>query len=171
MRILPPLGELTQDKNVPEWWTSRPLPVPYFSGSPISFTVMTDTPEADFPPGASDAIRNFLSLDDRDRRAASQRVYENYRVFADAVEEVGVEIADAANVWDHVEVGMIYVSRRHRRDRDIYVQLACICDWEGEHGLQLVFRGGSKLCRVSEQDGHLTDADAYDLPEDQEAMG
>ena len=50
----------------------------------------------------------------------------------------------------------------------VYVQVACECAWESEHGLQLVFRQGATLSRVSDQDGHLTHADAYDLPEDQE---
>jgi hypothetical protein len=100
--------------------------------------------------------------------AASDRVFKNYQDFADAVEDVGVEIEDSASVWNHVRPTGIYLDRRHRRDKDIYVQVACNCDWEIEHALQLVFRRGSKLIRVSEQDGHLTHADAYDLPEDQD---
>ncbi len=43
----------------------------------------------------------------------------------------------------------------------MYVQIAADCDWEPEHGLQLVYRGGNELVRVSEQDGHLTNDPGY----------
>ena len=168
MRSLPSIGELTQDPHVPEWWISQPVPVPFFSGEPIPFTIMVEAAASGYPPEVDEAIKQFLSLDPQDRRAASKQVFKNYRDFAEAVEEVEAEIEEADEVWDHVRPTGIYVDRRHRRDRDIYVQVACECDWEIEHGLQLVFRSGSKLVRVSDQDGHLTDADAYDLPEEQD---
>ena len=44
------------------------------------------------------------------------------------------------------------------------------CDWEPEHGLQLVFRKGQSLSRVSDDDGHLTYSDAFNLPEDQDRI-
>jgi hypothetical protein len=168
MRLLPPIGELTQNPDVPEWWTSRPVPVPYFSGQPVPFTIMVGATGSDDPTDVAEAIRNFLSLDTQDRLAASERVFQNYRDFVEAVEEVDVEIEGPSEVWGHVRPTGIYVDRRNRRDKDVYVQVACDCDWEVEHGLQLVFRRDSKLIRVSEQDGHLTHADAYDLPEDQD---
>jgi len=48
--------------------------------------------------------------------------------------------------------------------------VACECDWEPEHGLQLVFRQGRKLTRISAQDGHLTEADAYDKPDEEDEL-
>jgi hypothetical protein len=36
--------------------------------------------------------------------------------------------------------------------------------------LQIVYRRGSELSRVSAQDGHLTHTDAFDLPEDQDRI-
>jgi hypothetical protein len=165
MRTLPLIGDLTQDPHIPEWWTSQPVPVPYFSGAPISFTILVDETDSGYPPEVSEAIKSFLSLGTLDRLAASDRVFKNYQVFADAVQDIGVETEDSVSVWNHVRPTEIYV---HRRDKDIYVQVACNCDWEIEHALQLVFRHGSKLIRVSEQDGHLTQADAYGLPEDQD---
>lgn len=49
-------------------------------------------------------------------------------------------------------------------------QAFCECDWEEEHGLQLVFRQGKKLTRISDQDGHLTEADAYDKPDEEDEL-
>jgi hypothetical protein len=169
MRTLSPLGELTQHPDVPEWWVSQPIPVPFLSGQRVSFTLMVEDADGVYPPDVSDAIERFLALNPTDREATNEPVYKKYTDFADAVSEIEVDIPSAARVWDHVRVTEIYVDRRNRRDKDVYVQVACNCDWEVEHGLQVVFRRGSRLVRVSDQDGHLTHADAYDLPEDQDA--
>lgn len=52
----------------------------------------------------------------------------------------------------------------------MYVQLTGSCDWEKEHGLQVVLRQGRTLSRVSSQDGHLTTAEAYALPEERNTI-
>ena len=62
------------------------------------------------------------------------------------------------------------MSRRAYQEQDIYVQVACECDWEQEHGLQLVFRQGKKLTRISDNDGHLTEADAYGKPDEEDEL-
>ena len=49
---------------------------------------------------------------------------------------------------------------RKRADRDVYVVLDCECEWEPEHGLQLSLHRGTKLVRVSEQDGEVREEDA-----------
>ncbi len=64
----------------------------------------------------------------------------------------------------------VFVSRRSERDRAIYVQITADCDWEPEHGLQIVYRRGSELSRVSDLDGHLTHSDADDLAEEQDKI-
>jgi hypothetical protein len=38
------------------------------------------------------------------------------------------------------------------------------CDWEVEHGMQLVLRDGRTVSKVSPYDGHLTNADAFADP-------
>jgi hypothetical protein len=53
------------------------------------------------------------------------------------------------------------ISRRSYRDKGIYVSLECGCDWEEEHGMQLVFKNGLQVVKVGPFDGHLTNADAY----------
>jgi hypothetical protein len=39
--------------------------------------------------------------------------------------------------------------------------LECECDWEPEHGLQIVFRDGREVTKVGPYDGHLTNSAAY----------
>jgi len=53
------------------------------------------------------------------------------------------------------------VSRRAYGDKGIYVSLECNCNWEPEHGLQLVFKNGSTIKKVGPYDGHLANSDAY----------
>ena len=38
-----------------------------------------------------------------------------------------------------------------------YLCISCECDWEKEHGLQLIFENGQILIRASGQDGHFTE--------------
>jgi hypothetical protein len=53
------------------------------------------------------------------------------------------------------------VTRREHGDEGVYVSLNCECDWEEEHGLQIVFKNGLKINKVGPYDGHLTNSDAY----------
>ena len=81
-------------------------------------------------------------------------------------DEEYIALQSSAHVWNHVQLGTEpVVSRRHRGDNKVYVSLECGCDWEPEHGLQLVFRDGNHICKVGAYDGHLTNADAYARPE------
>ncbi len=134
-------------------------------------------PECDeaFARQADKALESFLQFSATDRLTISKYVYANCKEFLD---EVGFDLHDQplhnikedSEIWNFIHPKEIYVSRRDRRDRDIYILVACECDWEKEHGLQLVFRQGKKLTRVSAQDGHLTEADADDKPDDQDAL-
>jgi hypothetical protein len=53
------------------------------------------------------------------------------------------------------------VARRAYGDKGIYVSVECGCDWEVEHGLQLVFKNGLKVNKLGGYDGHLTNSDAF----------
>jgi hypothetical protein len=41
------------------------------------------------------------------------------------------------------------------------MRLECECDWEPEHGLQIVVRHGASVTKVGQFDGHLTNAADY----------
>ena len=167
------VGELKQDTTIEEWLISEAFEVPFFDNCKLNFTFMNDEPG--FLNESDSTLSNFFSLGKQTRLEASELVYENCRKF---LEDVGYdeadkylwEIKDKNKIWDFVNPTGVYVSKRSRRDCDIYIQIACECDWEQEHGLQLVFRQGRKLTRVSSQDGHLTEADAYDKPDEQDKL-
>jgi hypothetical protein len=166
----PPLSGLRQNSHIPAWLTSNPTAVPYFEGQMLTFTLKS-LGESD-QNDAQCAVAAFLSLERKDRLAAGPYVFANYRRMAGLIgeEDLSCKIDSQDQVWVHVHPSEIFVSRRRRRDRVIYVEIMAECDWEREHGLQIIYRRGCELSRVSDQDGHLTHADAYNLPEDQDKI-
>jgi hypothetical protein len=171
------IGELKQDNNFPDWWKSAEFEIPFFNNDKLTITFMDFEPEHDktFIDKADQALTNFLKLKTEDRNSISELAYNNCMDFLSAVDfdeasEPFRKINDKNEIWNFIHPTEIYVSRRHRRDNDIYIHVACECDWEKEHGLQLVFRQGKKLTRISDQDGHLTEADAYDKLDEEDEL-
>lgn len=121
------------------------------------------------------ALTNFFKLNSADRNSISELAYKNCMNFLEAIsfDEIDQplrEIKDKNEIWKFIHPSEIYVTRRPYKEQDMYVQVACECDWEQEHGLQLVFRQGKKLTKISDQDGHLTEADAYDKPDEEDEL-
>ena len=167
---IPILGPLKPHPDIPEWLVSEPLQIQYFDD--LKLTVTLDGLEDADAHDVERAVDAFFKLGAKDRLAASQYVFENYRKMADLVyeDDLGCRIDLKEEVWSHVHASEIFISKRHRRDRAIYISITAACDWEREHGLQIIYRSGAKLSRVSAQDGHLTHTDAYNLPEDQDKI-
>ena len=171
------VGQLTQDETFPEWWLSQEVPVPFFDGKklPVTFTGCEPAVDKTFISEADEALTNFFALGKADRESISQLVHKNCMEFLDAIgfdeaDQALWDIEDEKEIWNFVHPTEIYVTRRPYKEQDMYVQVACECDWEQEHGLQLVFRQGKKLTRVSSQDGHLTEADAYNKPDEEDEL-
>ena len=171
------IGQLRQDETFSDWWTSQEIEIPFFDKEKFAITFMDFEPEKDktFMEEADRALANFLGLGAQDRLAISELVFKNCEECMEALDDEDVnedlrQIKDAKEIWNFVYPSEIYVARRERRDKKIYIQIACDCDWEEEHGLQLVFRQGKKITRVSDQDGHLTEADAYDKPDSEDEL-
>ncbi|MCL7419884.1 MAG: hypothetical protein M8364_03145 [Methylobacter sp.] len=166
-----PLGQLQRDPDIEEWLVSRDVSIPYLDGQSLQF-IIECIEDDETPEDFEQAIRNFLSLTADDRHEATPYVFQNYRQFVEAVgeDEFDFTIPSASKVWEHVQMTAIHVSRRTYAEKDVYVQITGNCDWEQEHGLQVVLRRGNILARVSDQDGHLTTADAYALSEEQNTI-
>jgi hypothetical protein len=105
------------------------------------------------------AIANFLSNDRDLLKEATPHVFRYYEDTNSEWNEKDDEYveADLQTIWEHVQLGTEpHVSRRSRGDGAIYISLECNCDWEPEHGLQLVFKEGRVVAKVGPYDGHLT---------------
>ena len=163
MRI-PGLGLLAEDADL-GWYRSGPVPVPVLGGEPCRFIVegyVDDRSPEDFHA----AIRAFLALDRSALTAAAPSIFAYYRDITDDILAAGdddwyVEVEGPHDVLDHVRLGDEPTVARDPVDRHVYVSLECECDWEPEHGLQLVFRDGRTVTKVGPYDGHLTDPPAW----------
>jgi hypothetical protein len=171
------IGQLNQYDNFSDWWKSNKISVPFFDNNEFTITFMDFEPDKDkaFIKEADHALTNFFALTTEDRFSISELVFRNCRDFMETVgienfEEELQQVKDAKEIWKFVYPSGIYVSRRNWQDKDIFVRIACECAWEEEHGLQLVFRQGRKITRVSAQDGHLTEADAFDKPDTEDEL-
>jgi hypothetical protein len=110
------------------------------------------------------AMRSFVALKPSALAAAEKDVF---RYYLDCKGDLGpgsVEIARAKDVWKHVRFGVEATFSRRRIGGKVYVSLGCACDWEQEHGLQIVFEEGRRVNKVGAFDGHLTNSDAYADP-------
>jgi hypothetical protein len=165
------LGPLTQDEEIPEWLISEPVAIPYLGGVGLEFVI--DGMEQDaHPEDFATAVNSFLGKGQAEQATAAPHILQAYRdaVAAMVPEKPACQIEDASQAWQHVRAEEVRVCRRQQGDRKVYVQIVADCDWDHEHGLQLVFREGKALSRVSLFDDHLTYADAFGLPEDMDKI-
>lgn len=161
-------GALSQHPDVPERLISSPASVPFFHMKELQFIFDEGLPESEVSPDAVDAEKSFVALRESDRIAASLTVYRNHQKFVHAAGFGKLAVSEPEEIWSFLTPLEIFVRRRSRRDKRIYSQILCECGWDSEHGLQLVFREGFNLRRVSMQDDHLTYADAFGLSQDPE---
>ncbi len=169
------LGTLRQDEKFEDWWKSSPQMVPFIEKElVVSFLDFNPENDKKFIEESDKALKNFFNLNSFYKLQIAQLIFENFVEFCSYVSEEDIpekmKGAQPLSIWNFVYPTEVFVNRRNRRDEDIYIILACECEWEQEHGLQLVFRQGKKLTRVSDQDGHLTKADAYDLPDSEDEL-
>lgn len=171
------IGELKQNDQFDDWWESEPVEIRFFDHKKLKITFMDLVPEGDtiFINEADQALKSFLEKKANYRVELSELAYQNCMDFLNAVEYDEAykplwDIKEKSEIWNFIYPQDIYVTRRHRRDKDIYINITCECEWEQEHGLQLVFRQGKKLTRISDQDGHITEADAFGKPDEEDEL-
>lgn len=112
------------------------------------------------------AISNFLSIDESALKQAQDHIYQYYKdIFLDLEpgDDWYIQIETPEDVWQHIKFGNSpLVSRREHGDGLVYISLECFCEWEQEHGLEIVFREGKHINKIGPFNGHLTNSDAYD---------
>ena len=164
MIVIPQLGQLEEDDEFDNWLRSDPISVNVLGGGEFVFTLedyMEDEKKEEF----HQAIENILSVNETILKQAQDNIYRYY-TDANRHDEPGdswyVEIGSPEEVWNHIQfMDVITVKRRPYRDELIYIDVECGCNWEQEHGLQIVFKQGLSVNKVGPYDGHLTNSDAY----------
>ncbi len=162
---VPYIGQVKKDDRF-ELYVSEPMPIPFLGGHKCRFALegyIEDRRKEDFHR----AIKNALAADNSVLSRAQPHVLDYCRemlaMYADG-DAPAVRIEEPADIWKQVQFGdTIYVIRRDDGDDEdgIYLSLECNCDWEVEHGLQLILRGGLDMTKVGPFDGHLTNSDAF----------
>jgi len=122
-----------------------------------------DYGDDDHPEDYDRAIANLLACTPAVLHAAQDPIYRYYQDMREAwgPDEDIPDIASAADVWKHVQFGGEIELGRRAKDGLVYASLECNCDWEPEHGLQIVLRNGEVVSKIGPYDGHYTQSDAF----------
>lgn len=151
------------------WKADDKLPAPFFGGQEVGLLFEDEEHLREFAPSL---LRFFaLTTDDRDR--VSHHVYAYFRDFADEIGfddgwiESGMEAITepSPKIWEFVYPNALSAANAWEiGDCTIevpYVDLEANCGWEQEHGLQMSWRNGTELIKVSGYNGHVTNGHAY----------
>jgi len=161
---IPGISEFTKDTEF-DWYYSEGIAVKILGGQ-MCRIVLAGYDEDENKEDFHNAIKNFLTIDQSVLREAEDHVFRYYRACSEnwnPEDQQSPAIEHPQDVWKHVQFGREpMVGRRHRGDKGIYISLECECDWEIEHGLQIVFKNGLRINKVGPYDSHLTTSDAYD---------
>jgi hypothetical protein len=164
---IPGLGRLELEQST-GWHYSAPVAVGPLPGRLRRFVFDDFVDETDLQQQAQVALR-FAASDASVMRTGTEWVHAYYADIRQVGLEDGFEVepstmAGPDQVWEFVSFPEdVHISRDE--GGRVYVDLECECSWEPEHGMQLVLEEGVRVTKVSEYDGHLTNAHAYNRPD------
>jgi hypothetical protein len=153
------------------WEAVASLAVPFFGGKrvPVTFHCGTE-PDFAFLLSGDAVLINFLGLGEVEQLESAATLMSNYHQNLD--DDGGTLLLNyPSDLWHYVDPRHLHLmDGGEGTQRDLYVMVEGECEWEPEHGLQLVFRQGRMLTRASQYDGYLTQRDAEEIPEEQDAL-
>lgn len=163
---IPLLGECHQDPNCENWYRSQPIAISLLEGQVCQIIVENYLEDAHLEE-FHQAIANFLAASPTVLKAVEAEFFQYYEDYeAYWVEDGKMPLTSANQVWQHLWFRQNpIVSRRFYGDQAVYISLGGGCDWEEEHGLQVVLWQGKQVKKLGPYDGHLSYADAYANPE------
>jgi hypothetical protein len=147
------VGQLSPTDYDPDFFYSQPFPIPYFDNKKLKIGFV----EAKFQPyldSADRVLENFIELNPIDKIRDSELVNQYYSETLRHGYTKPLNVKTAKDIWNYVTPTEIILQWE---DEDFYLCVSCECEWEQEHGLQLVYKNGQTLTRASGHDGHLTD--------------
>jgi hypothetical protein len=145
-------GQLTQDEDFEEWWYSKLIEIPYFQNKGLRI-VFTDAGNENYFKLAETALYHFMQLSNSTREQHSNQIIENYRLNLIFDYTPRLDLKSDKEIWSFVYPKEIFLELNEKGE--VFVLVSCGCEWEEEHGLQLVFKEGQNLTRVSYNDGGL----------------
>lgn len=148
------VGHLNSVDWDPDFFESEPFPIPYFDNRKIKICFVEPKHEP-YLRGADNVLQTFLKLSNHDRHKDSQIVKHYYDETLKFGYTNPLDIKTTEDIWNFVHPSEIVIHWDEKGD--FYLLVSCGCDWEEEHGLQLVFPAGKKMTRASGHDGHYSD--------------
>ncbi|RYX82840.1 hypothetical protein EON73_04115 [bacterium] len=148
------VGQLNSINYDSDFFESKPFPIPYFDNKElkVGFVEAKHQPYLD---SADKVLENFIALSSVDKIKDSNIIYRYYSETLKLGYTIPLDIKTAKDIWKFVTPTEIII--HWDENSDFYLCVSCDCEWEEEHGLQLVFKNGQNLTRASEHDGHFTD--------------
>jgi len=117
------------------------------------------------------ALANFIKGGDALLDKATKHLWRYYRATIAAFSDIEIDdyeiprLARDADIWKHVTLSLppsFHLGRQSKYEPGIsYFSFEGGVSWEPEHGLQVVFEHGRRVCKVGPYDGHLTQAHAF----------
>jgi hypothetical protein len=165
------INEIGKFEKIHGQWTSTSFNSTALKGN-YSFQ-LEEYEEADHDD-FKNAMLNFSNHHDTALKEIEEHIYNYYLDVKSAyenddffdeedLEDMIPSIKSPSDIWKYVTLGStLIVSRRYYKDKKIYISLESECEWEPEHGLQIVFKEGKSVNKIGSFDGHLTNSDAYD---------
>jgi hypothetical protein len=148
------VGQLKSVEYDPDFYESDPYPIPYFENKKLKIGFI-EPKHQPYLLEADKVLQSFLKLDKKDRINDSQIVNNYYKETLKHGYTRPLDIKTIDGIWNFVYPSEIII--HWDEEGDFYLCVTCGCEWEEEHGLQLVFKDGLTLTRASGQDGHFTD--------------
>jgi hypothetical protein len=156
----PLLGELKPDKQIDNWLCSKLIAVPML-GQECRF-ILEGYANDPRPVEFHAAVANFLAASPEVLRAAESALFQYYQDCEEFWLKCDNPPLARADIWSHIQLGNgPMVSRRPYGDQGIYISLECGCEWEDEHGLEIVFKNGERVNKIGPYDGLHSNADIF----------
>lgn len=156
------VGDLCQSDDFDDWWISKDVEIPMFDNLKLKFIFMDFDPILDknFITDADNALKFFLKKGTGDRCEISNHLYDICKIYFNSYPEMPrkergefKKMLAYKNIWEFVKPVEVYLT--YNESGIMFLDIHCECDWDEEHGLQIVYKEGNDLSKISEIDGHL----------------
>ena len=156
------IGLLKYDNEM-QWHTTPLLDFPALNSSKAEVIIEDFTRQNE--NHLADAIRNLQNLSPTMMNAQNAEIFRYYQDCKRAFDH-GSRIETQNDVWSHTRFsGEIVASFDRHNPETVYLSVTFECDWEPEHGLQVVFKNGRDICKIGSFDGHTTNVEAFGRPD------
>jgi uncharacterized protein DUF6985 len=148
------VGQLQLSEHNSDYFESSPFEIPYFDNSTLKIGFVEASSKL-YMDEADRVLQNFLRLNHDNKIKDAPIVYKCYLQTLENGYTKPLDIQSAPDIWKFVKPTEVII--HWDESGHFYLCVSCNCEWELEHGLQLVFNDGKILTRASGHDGHFTD--------------